>query len=91
MPAGFVARGMVMWKGLGLEGMYYRGEGHTFLYGDPFYRLKQYGRLDIFWAPFRSGTVRGKIDFALHFAEGQIDYSQQILLSIDFDGIRPGR
>jgi hypothetical protein len=90
-PAGFVARGMVMWKGLGLEGLYYRGEGHTFLYGDPFYRLKQYGRLDIFWAPFRSGTVRGKIDFALHFAEGQIDYSQQILLSIDFDGIRPGR
>jgi len=84
-PAGFMARGMVMWKGLGLEGLYYAGEGGTFLYGDPFYRLKRYGRLDIFWEPFRSGPVRGKINFILHFAEGQIDYSQQILVSIDLN------
>ncbi len=90
-PAGFTVRGMVMWKGLGLEGLFYKGEGHTFLYGDPFYRLKQYGRLDIFWAPFRSGAVRGKLNFILHFAGGQIDYSQQILLSIDLDGVRPAR
>ncbi len=85
-PAGFTIRGMVMWRGLGLEGLYYRGEGHTFLYGDPFYRLKQYGRLDIFWAPFRSGPVRGKLNIAFHFDKGQVDYSQQILLSIDLDG-----
>jgi len=90
-PAGFTVGGMVMWKGLGLEGLYYRGEGHTFLYGDPFYRLKQYGRLNVFWAPFRSGAVRGKINVAFHFANGQVDYSPQILLSIDLDGIRPGR
>jgi hypothetical protein len=87
-PAGFTVQGMVMWKGLGLEGLYYAGEGHTFLYGDPFYKLTKYGRLDIFWAPFRSGAVRGKINFILHFAYGQIDYSQQILLSIDLDGVR---
>lgn len=86
-PAGITVRGMVMWRGLGLDGLYYRGEGHTFLYGDPFYRLKQYGRLDIFWAPFRSGKVRGKLNFILHFAKGQVDYSQQILVSIDLDGI----
>ena len=89
--AGFTVRGMVMWKGLGLEGLYYTGDGHTFLYGDPFYRLPQYGRLDIFWAPFRRGAVHGKINFIMHFAEGQIDYSQQILLSIDLDGTRPKR
>jgi hypothetical protein len=70
---------------MGLEGLFYSGEGHTFLYGDPFYRLKKYGRLDIFWAPFRRGPVKGKLNFILHFAEGQIDYSQQILLSIDLD------
>lgn len=85
-PAGITAGGMVMWKGLGLEGMYYRGEGHTFLYGDPFYRLKSYGRLDFFWAPFRSGPVKGKLNVVLHFANGQVDYSQQILLSIDLEG-----
>jgi len=90
-PAGFKIGGMVMWKGLGLEGLYYWGEGYTFLYGDPFYRLKKYGRMDIFWEPFRSGPVRGKINFILHFAEGQINYSQQILVSIDLDGSRPGK
>ncbi|MFC2116344.1 hypothetical protein ACFLTU_07700 [Bacteroidota bacterium] len=88
-PAGFTVGGMVMWKGLGLEGLYYRGKGHTFLYGDPFYRLKEYGRLDIFWSPFRSGAVRAKINVILHFANGQVDYSQQLLLSIDLDGQLP--
>jgi hypothetical protein len=87
-PAGFVARGMVMWRGLGLEALYYRGEGHTFLYGDPFYRLKEYGRLDVFWAPFRTGSVSGKLDMGFHFARGQLDYSQQILVRIDLDGLR---
>ena len=91
MPAGFTVGGMVMWRGLGLEGLYYRGDGHTFLYGDPFYRLNEYGRLDIFWAPFRSGAVRAKINVIFHFALGQVDYSQQILVSIDLDGVRPGR
>jgi hypothetical protein len=85
-PAGFTIRGMAMWRGLGVEGLYYRGEGHTFLYGDPFYRLEQYGRIDVFWSPFRTGPVRGKLNVAFHFANGQLDYSQQILLSIDLDG-----
>lgn len=90
-PYGLVIRGMVMWKGVGLEGLYYNGDGHTFLYGDPFYRLRQYGRLDVFWAPFRAGAVRGKLDVAFHFANGQVDYSQHILLSIDLEGIRKNR
>jgi hypothetical protein len=84
-PAGFTLRGMVMWKGLGIEGLFYSGDGHTLLYGDPFYRLDKYGRLDIFWEPFRSGRVRGRLNFVLHFAHRQLDYSQQILLSIDLN------
>ena len=43
-----------------------------------------------FWEPFRSGAVRGKLNVILHFAGGQVDYSQQILLTIDLDKIRPG-
>jgi hypothetical protein len=85
-PGGITLRGMVIWKGLGMELNYYDGQRMVLLYGDPFYRLDQYGRLDIFWAPFRSGPVRGKLNFIMHFAAGQIDYSQQILLSIDLDG-----
>jgi len=81
-PAGFLLNAMVMWHGVGLFGTVYQGEGHTFLYGDAFYQAKQYGRLDIFWAPFRSEKVQGKIVFSLHFVEGIIDTSQQILVSI---------
>jgi len=84
-PAGFTIGGLAMYKGLGLEALYYRGGGMTVLYGDPFYRLENYGRLDLFWEPFRSEAVHLKINFILHFALGQVDYSQQILLSIDLN------
>lgn len=87
-PAGFTLRWLVMWKGLGIEGLYYRGDGHTFLYGDPFYKLQKYGRMDIFWEPFRSGPVHGKLNMIFHFSERQIDYSQQILLTIDLNSRR---
>jgi hypothetical protein len=81
-PAGFLLNAMVSWHGLGLYGTVYQGEGHTFLYGDAFYQAKQYGRIDMFWAPFRSDKVQGKLAFSLHFVEGIIDTSQQILVSI---------
>ncbi|MBL7112868.1 MAG: hypothetical protein ISS19_13105 [Bacteroidales bacterium] len=81
-PAGFLLNAMVSWHGVGLYGTVYQGEGHTFLYGDAFYKAKQYGRLDMFWAPFKSEKVQGKIVFSLHFVEGITDTSQQILVSI---------
>jgi hypothetical protein len=90
-PAGFVGKFTAMHKGFGLSGLLYAGEGHTFLYGDPFYRLKNYGRLDIIVAPFRSGRVTMKIDWALHFAKGQLDHSQMIFISMTLDGSRPLR
>ena len=91
MPAGFIGRFTAMYKSLGLTGLYYAGKGHTFLFGDPFYRLQRYGRLDIFYAPFRTGPVRIRFDIGLHFAEGQIDNSQQIMISMILDGTRPFR
>ena len=91
MPAGFVGRFTVMHKSMGLSGLLYAGEGHTFLYGDPFYRLQRYGRLGIFFAPFRSGAVTMKIDCALHFVQGKLDHSQLILISMRLDGSRPFR
>ncbi len=85
-PAGFTAQLHAFYKWFGVQGFYYTGEGHTFLYGDPFYRLKQYGRVDIFYMPFHNRNVSLKINFILHFAHGQLDYSQQILLSMALNG-----
>jgi hypothetical protein len=87
-PAGFLGQFTGMYKGIGLTGTLYSGKGHTFLYGDPFYRLRDYARLDVFYAPFRSGPVRMKFDFGFHFAGNQIDYSQQILISMTLGNSR---
>jgi hypothetical protein len=80
-PAGFLGQVDLRYRVFGLKGVYYKGEGHTFFYGDPFYRLNGYGRLDLYYIPFRKENVDLKIGIALHFAGGGLDYSQQILLS----------
>ncbi len=80
-PAGILGQLDLEYRSFGLSGLLYRGEGHTFFYGDPFYKLRQYGRLDLYFIPFRNKNVDLKIDFAIHFAGGQVDYSQQILVS----------
>ena len=90
-PTGFLGQFSAMYKWMGIKGLYYNGQGHTFLFGDPFYRLKNYGRLDFIVAPFRTGPVRMKFDIGLHFAEHQIDYSQQVMITMILDGSRPFR
>lgn len=88
-PAGFIGHANVSYKGLGLAGTYYRGEGHEFLYGDSFYKAKSYGRMDISWQPFRKNNVSAKIVFCIHFIEHVVDYSQQVLISVNIGGSRP--
>jgi len=87
-PAGLLAQLLMSYKGVGLEGTYYRGQGHEFLYGDSFYKATEYGRMDLFWQPFNKTNVRGKVVFSIHFIEQTIDYSQQIIVSIDIGSNR---
>lgn len=87
-PAGFISQANLCYKGLGLMGTYYRGQGHEFLYGDSFYRAKEYGRLDLYWQPFKKSYLTGKIVFSLHFIEHSLDTSQQLLVSLNFGGSR---
>jgi hypothetical protein len=81
-PVGLIGQFSLQHKWIGLDGLYYYGEGHVFVFGDPFYRLQQYGRLDIYYMPFRNDQVQLRIDVGMHFANGQLDFSQQILLSM---------
>lgn len=87
-PAGLLAQLLVGYRGIGLQGTYYRGQGHEFLYGDSFYQAAEYGRMDLSWQPFHEKHVRGKLVFSIHFIEQSIDYSQQILVSIDIGRAR---
>ncbi len=89
-PAGFMGQFDAFYRNMGITGLLYTGKGHFFFYGDPFYQLGQYGRLDLYYSPFHNRKVNLKIDFVLHFAKSQIDYSQQILLSVALNGKQPG-
>jgi hypothetical protein len=88
-PVGWLGQASFLYKIAGLSAVYYAGEGQTLLYGDPFYRLGNYGRLDLFVMPFRTGPVQLKLDFGMHFADGQVDYSQQFWLTFDLGGTLP--
>jgi len=88
-PVGFLGQATFLYRFAGVSASYYAGEGQRLLYGDPFYRLGRYGRLDLLLIPFRSGPLSLKIDVGLHFAGGQVDYSQQLWLSFDLDGRIP--
>jgi hypothetical protein len=87
--AGFLAQAHLGYRSVGLKGTYYRGQGNEFLYGDSFYKAEEYGRLDIFWQPFRRKNVQGKIVFSLHFIEQSVKYSQQVLISVNLGGSKP--
>jgi hypothetical protein len=88
-PLGFLGQASMVYKFAGLSASVYAGEGQTLLYGDPFYRLPGYTRLDLFVLPFRTGPVHLKLGLGLHFAEGQVDYSQQFWLTFDLGGTIP--
>lgn len=81
-PAGFLGQVSARYRSIGMDVLYYRGEGHTFFYGDPFYKLNTYGRLDLYVMPLRKENISLKINFVMHLAKGQLDYSQQLLMSI---------
>ena len=88
-PVGFLGQATFLYKFAGLSLTYYTGEGHSLFYGDPFYRLDNYGRLDFFVLPFRKGPAQLKLDVGMHFAQGQVDYSQQLWLTFDLGGTVP--
>ncbi|MFO7852340.1 MAG: hypothetical protein ACQERS_09045 [Bacteroidota bacterium] len=79
---GFLGQVSARYRMLGIDVLYYSGEGHKFLFGDPFYILNNYGRLDLYVMPFMKDNINLKINFGTHLANGQLDYSQRLLLSI---------
>jgi len=90
-PAGFLGQAQAIYRFAGIRTTLYLGEGHTFLYGDSFYKAGSYARIDLFVIPFHSPRITGKINWAIHLVEGPkgywtIDNSQQVLVTILLDG-----
>ncbi len=90
-PYGFVVEVIAQYKGFGIRNILYNGQGHNLDWGDPFYRLKRYNRLDFFFTPLCYPRVKGRFGISMHFAEGKISHQQQFLLNINFNSTRPNK
>lgn len=82
-PTGMIIDLDIEYKNFGINNTLYHGEGHHLDWGDPFYRLKQYDRLDMFYKILRSKRVAGSFTYSLHFAEGEISHQQQFHLTVN--------
>jgi len=85
-PFGILCELDLKYKKIGLSGKYYNGEGHKVLYGDGLYKAKSYGRIDIYYYPFYSKDINSKFGFSFHFIDGEINYSQAIIIQIGAKG-----
>lgn len=84
-PQGLILEAIVEYKGIGVNNTYYKGDGHNLDWGDPFYRLKSYNRLDIYFTPLLFNRVKGRFGISMHFAEGTISHQQQFALLVDLN------
>jgi len=87
-PAGWLSNILVMHRDFGIRGTYYYGDSQVLLYGDGFYRSKNYGRIDLFYQGSRSSIVNGKLQFSLHIIPGNVDLSQSFVICINLEGRR---
>jgi hypothetical protein len=85
-PVGWLSELMLVHKGFGIKGLYYNGDRQILLYGEGFYKSKQYGRLDLFYESNNSRIIRGKLQFSFHFIPGTIDSSQSFTVYLCLDG-----
>ncbi|OQC64320.1 MAG: hypothetical protein BWX49_00763 [Bacteroidetes bacterium ADurb.Bin008] len=82
-PYGFLFEVLAQYKGFGIKNIFYYGKGHALDWGDPFYRLKQYDRFDIYFTPLRLHGVEGRFGISMHFAENRISHQQQFYLRVN--------
>jgi hypothetical protein len=82
--SGFTTRFNLLYRRIGLNAIYYNGNKQILAYGDQFYSGGKYSRIDLIAIPFKSEKVNSKFIFGIHFAADQIDFSQQLLLTIKF-------
>lgn len=84
-PKGLLVEASAEHKGFGISNTLYIGDGHRLDWGDPFYRLKRYNRLDLYVTPMKFKNVSAKFGVSLHFAESRVSNQQQFFLHVHFD------
>ena len=75
-PKGLLVEFHTQYKQFGITNSYYHGDGHKLIYGDQFYKHKNYNRTDFSWEPKIAKYVTCKLVFSLHFTETSVDNQQ---------------
>jgi len=68
----------------GLKLTMYRGDPQILAYGDSFYSAGKYARIDLYVKMFRKYGIDARAGISIHLTEGDLNNSQQVLISIPF-------
>lgn len=84
-PIGMLSMVKLEHKGFGACNTLYIGEGHNLDWGDPFYQLNRYNRIDIYYSPLRFEKVKATFGISFHIAEKRIQHQQQFYIHININ------
>lgn len=87
-PLGFMVKGNITYKIIGLRVLYYTGDSQDLMLGDRLYLAGHYARLDGLLMPFQNPAIDAEIKFSIHFINGITDMSQSFTLRVYLDKIR---
>lgn len=73
-------------KCVGVDAIYYYGEGTHLPWGDPLYRCGNYARIDGILYVLNTKNVEASFRYCFHYVDGVWDNSQQIYLRARIDG-----
>lgn len=73
-------------KCIGLDAVYYKGEGTHLPWGDPLYRCGNYARIDGILYALNTPNVEASFRWCMHYVDGVWDNSQQIYIRARLNG-----
>ena len=73
-------------KCIGLDAVYYKGEGTHLPWGDPLYRCGNYARIDGILYALNTPNVEASFRWCMHYVDGVWDNSQQIYIRARLHG-----
>ncbi len=82
---GFMGRVNFLWKKVGMQAVYYKGDPVVLAYGDSNYLSGDYGRIDVAYYPYKSKRINIKADLGFHFNDKEVNTSQQLFVSVNLD------
>ena len=75
----FFAEASARYKNVGIKSVMNLGGGHRFMFGDPYYRAKNYSRTDFIWYFINHEKVKGKFNLSMHIIDWEtLDQQQQL-------------